>query len=184
MLSIYLSMVETEEEKSLVEELYIKYEQAMYRTAVSILRNKYSAEDAVQDSFIKVINHLDKIREINCNETRFYLVTIVKNTSLNMLRKKQRYQEVSIDEVFDAGADDVVEDEVIGKICSEEIRNALKNLSDADYEILFLYLVKEHTPSEIAQLLDITGNQARQRIFRARQRLIKLLNMRGVINEP
>ena len=183
MLSAVLSMIKDETDKELVRSLYENNEQLMYNIAYNILHNRSDAEDAVQDAFVSVINHLEKIREIICNETRFYLVIIVKNISLNMLKKKQRHPEVDIDEVFDTQSDENVEVEALGKINSEIIREALRELSDKDYEIMFLYLIKEHTPSEIAQLLGITGNQARQRIFRARQRLIKLLEKRGVNNE-
>ena len=51
-------MAETDDEKSLVEELYIKYEQAMYRTAFSILHNKHLSEDAVHIAFVRVIKYL------------------------------------------------------------------------------------------------------------------------------
>ena len=64
MLSFYVSLVETEEEKSLVEALYIKYEQDMYNVAFSILHNNYDAEDAVQEAFLRVIENLDKINRI------------------------------------------------------------------------------------------------------------------------
>lgn len=183
MLSAVLSMLSDETDKELVRSLYENNEQLMYNIAYNILHNRSDAEDAVQDAFVSVINHLEKIREINCNETRFYIVIIVKNISLNMLKKKQHHPEVDIDEIFDTQSDENVEVEALGKINSEIIRETLRELSDKDYEIMFLYLIKEHTPSEIAQLLGITGNQARQRIFRARQRLIKLLEKRGINNE-
>lgn len=183
MLSAILSMINAETDKEVVRSLYEANEQLMYNIAYNILHNRSDAEDAVQDAFVSVINHLEKIREINCNETRFYLVIIVKNISLNMLKMKQRHPEVDIDEIFDTQSDENVEVEALGKINSEIIREALRELSDKDYEIMFLYLIKEHTPSEIAQLLGITGNQARQWIFRARQRLIKLLEKRGINNE-
>ena len=151
MLSALLSMINDETDKELVRSLYEANEQLMYNVAYNILHNRTDAEDAVQDSFVSVINHLEKICEIDCNKTRFYLV--------------------------------IVEDEIISKISSDEIKNALRDLSDKDYEVMFLYLVKEHTPAEIAQLLGITGIQARQRIFRARHRLIRHLEKRGITNE-
>lgn len=184
MLSAALSMISDETDKELVRSLYENNEQLMYNVAYKILHNRSDAEDAVQDAFVNVINHLEKIREINCNETRFYLVIIVKNISLNKLKKKQqRHPEVDIDEVFDAQSDENVEAEALDKINSEVIREALCELSDKDYEIMFLYLIKEYTPSDIAQLLGITANLARQQIFRARQRLIKLLEKRGINND-
>ena len=183
MLSALLLMIDDETDRELVRSLYEANEQLMYNVAYNILHNRTDAEDAVQDSFVSVIRNLEKIRGIDCNETRFYLVIVVKNISLNMLKKKQRHLAVDIDEVFDAKSDVNIEDEIISRVSSEEIKCALRDLSDNDYEIMFLYLIREHTPSEIAQLLGITGNQARQRIFRARQRLIKHLEKRGITNE-
>ena len=167
MLSALLLMIDDETDRELVRSLYEANEQLMYNVAYNILHNRTDAEDAVQDSFVSVIRNLEKIRGIDCNETRFYLVIVVKNISLNMLKKKQRHPAVDIDEVFDAKSDENIEDEIISRVSSEEIKCALRDLSDNDYEIMFLYLIREHTPSEIAQLLGITGNQARQRIFRA-----------------
>lgn len=183
MLSALLLMIDDETDRELVRSLYDANEQLMYNVAYNILHNRTDAEDAVQDSFVSVIRNLEKIRGIDCNETRFYLVIVVKNISLNMLKKKQRHPAVDIDEVFDAKSDENIEDEIISRVSSEEIKCALRDLSDNDYEIMFLYLIREHTPSEIAQLLGITGNRARQRIFRARQRLIKHLEKRGITNE-
>lgn len=183
MLSAILSMINDETDRELVRSLYEVNEQLMYNIANKILHGRAEAEDAVQTAFVNVINNLEKIREINCNETRFYLVTVVKNIAINMLKKKQQHPEIDIDEIYDAQSDDKVENTIIGKINSEIIRDAIRELPDKDYEIMFLYLVKELSPSEIAKLLGITGNHARQRIFRARQRLIQSLEKRGITNE-
>ena len=126
MLSALLSMINDETDKELVRSLYEANEQLMYNVAYNILHNRTDAEDAVQDSFVSVINHLEKICEIDCNKTRFYLVIVVKNISLNMLKKKQRHHEVDIDEVFDAQSSEKTEDEIISKISSDEIKNALR----------------------------------------------------------
>lgn len=125
MLSALLSMINDETDKELVRSLYEANEQLMYNVAYNILHNRTDAEDAVQDSFVSVINHLEKIREIDCNETRFYLVIVVKNISLNMLKKKQRHPAVDIDEVFDAKSDENTEEEIISKVSSDEIKRAL-----------------------------------------------------------
>ena len=53
MLAIYLSMLETNEEKNQFEQLYIKYKQDMYAVAYGILKNKEDAEDAVHQSFFE-----------------------------------------------------------------------------------------------------------------------------------
>lgn len=51
MLQFYLSMMNSGEDKALVEFLYNEYKQLMFKTAYAILRNRESAEDAVHDAF-------------------------------------------------------------------------------------------------------------------------------------
>lgn len=67
MLSIYLSMVETEEEKDLVTELYNTYKQILFNVSMSILHNTADAEDAVQETFVRIISNLSKIDCANEN---------------------------------------------------------------------------------------------------------------------
>lgn len=59
MLSFYLSMVETDEERDLVTRLYYTYERMMYKIALGILKNPHDAEDAVSEAFIRLIKNLD-----------------------------------------------------------------------------------------------------------------------------
>lgn len=47
MLGFYLALLDTAEDKSRFEELYLTYRQDMYKTAFAILRSPQSAEDAV-----------------------------------------------------------------------------------------------------------------------------------------
>ena len=175
MLSIYLSMVETEEEKSLVEELYIKYEQAMYRTAFSILHNKHSSEDAVHIAFIRIIKYLEKISSIPGNKRGNYLIIIVKNVSLAMLNKQKMYDEnKDISGFYDIEAPDSVEDEALSDISLQALVNALHELPDIYYEPLYLKLVLDLSISEISDLLGIAPNAVRQRIYKAKMKLRKI----------
>ena len=64
MLSIYLSMVETDEERDLVTRIYTHFERMMYKIALGILKNPQDAEDAVSEAFIRIIKNLDKISMI------------------------------------------------------------------------------------------------------------------------
>ena len=76
MLSIYLSMVETEEEKDLVTDLYNTYKQILFDVSMSILHNTADAEDAVQESFIRIIKNITKIDDVNSLGTKAFCVVI------------------------------------------------------------------------------------------------------------
>ena len=83
MLGFYLSMVESDEERSLIEFIYNEYRQLMYKTAFSILHNKFDAEDAVHEAFLRVIKNILKFRSYKCNENVSYLVIIVGDNGWN-----------------------------------------------------------------------------------------------------
>ncbi len=84
MLSFYLTLIDTEAEKSKFEQLYLIYRQMMFFVAKQILEDSYLAEDAVHQAFLKIIDHFDKIGEIDCPKTRGFIVTIVQNQSIDL----------------------------------------------------------------------------------------------------
>lgn len=54
MLLIYLAMVDSDEEKDLVEKLYNTYKSTLFNICFAIVRNRTDAEDAVHDTFIRL----------------------------------------------------------------------------------------------------------------------------------
>ena len=174
MLGFYLSLLGTEEEKSKFEQLYLKYRQDMYKTAFGILKNEFESEDAVHEAFMRIIKKLTKISEINCPQTHAYLIIIVKNISLKMAEEKNKNVGINIDSVESANEFDLEED-VISKMEVERIQHILEGLSENYYDILFLELFMGFSISEIAELLDITYDNAKKRLQRAKLKSREIL---------
>ena len=89
MLSYFLSVLESTEDRRVFAEIYEKYHTKMEKTAIYILKNQEDAEDAMQNAFMRVIKHFDKAMSIPCEELQFWLIAIVKNEALMILRKKR-----------------------------------------------------------------------------------------------
>lgn len=62
---IYLQMIESDEDKSKFEQLYIMYKGFMFHVAMKILKNEFDAEDAVHQAFLSLIENLKKYRMSN-----------------------------------------------------------------------------------------------------------------------
>lgn len=58
---LYLQMLETPEEKSLFEQIYLEYRGLMYHVAYEILHNDQDAEDAVHQAFVKIVENIKKM---------------------------------------------------------------------------------------------------------------------------
>lgn len=183
MLSFYLSMVETDNDKNIVSDLFKSYEKIMFSVAYKILGSKSDAEDAVHEAFVRIINKIEKISQISYDERGYYVVIIVKNISLDMLRKRKRLSETDIDDFYGMQDDSSVEDEAIQHAEYGELRKAMSQLNDTDYEILYLKFFMEYSTSEISGLLGISQNAAKQRAYIAKRNLAKLLKEKGAFYE-
>lgn len=169
MISFYLSLLDTPEEKSMFEQLYRLYRQDMYKMAYGILKNKYDTEDAVHEAFMRVMKKLTKISEIDCPQTHAYLLIIVKNVALKIIKKRTKTVVVDTDTV-EITDDFGLEEYVISNMEVERLKNILEQLSDEYYEVLFLELFMEFNISEIAEQLGLTYDNTKKRIQRAKKK--------------
>ena len=90
MLLFFLSDLQSEEDRQEFTAIYEKYHDRMETVAIRMLKEQKDAEDAVQNAFLQVINHFSKIYEIPCEKIPFWLISIVKNEALMILRKRNR----------------------------------------------------------------------------------------------
>ena len=163
----------------LINKLFEKYEQMMCDVALNILQNRSDAEDVVQDAFSWLINNPKVISDISDNEKRFYLAGMVKHISLNYIKKKKSHPLENIDEYEEIASNYSVEETALENITIEEIKHALSKLSDSDYSLMYLYVIMQMKPSEIAKELKIPEKNIRSQVRYAKKRLIKILKRRG-----
>lgn len=164
----------------LLKELFETHRQTMYKIALSILHNSHDAEDAVQNAFLWIINDLEKISPIPCNERVFYFANIIEHVSINILNKKKRHQLEDIDMHQEINSGISVEKTSLEMITIEEIKQVIRTMSVTDRLILRLYLFEEKSYKEIAEIAGISEGNARVSVHRARKRLVKLLKERGI----
>ena len=90
MLLFILSIAETPEDRSKLTEIYDRYFLQMYNYAVSQLETKSEAEDAVQEAFLSLAAHINKIKDPASRAAAGYVMTTLKNKVTDVKRKKKR----------------------------------------------------------------------------------------------
>jgi len=177
MIPIIFTLVTDEKDQSKFEQIWNRYNKDMLKVAHKILKDHHAGYDAVQESCLKIIRNLDKIESISSNETKAYIVYIVKNTSLDMLRrakaKMEKENNVAPENIPSDGLN--IPDNLIAKEGYETIMAIIKTLPEQLKEVVYYSLVHEHSHKEIADLLNITEEASRARLFRARKEIIKRL---------
>ncbi len=177
MLAAILAMVEDEASKSKLEDMYDTYGHRMYRIAYRILNDHHLAEDSVQLAFEKIIKHLHTITEIHCNRTSAFLVIVVRSTSIDLYRKRKTCEN-SLEDYGNVlpSEEASLDDRVISAEMFDMVMEKVKLLPEHYGDIITLKYVYQHSDEEISQILNITRENVRVRLSRARQNLIKLLN--------
>lgn len=162
---------------ALVEE----YATTLYRVAYSVTRNVAEAEDAVQETFLRVLRHSDKLAEIR--DQRVWLVRIVWNVVLDKKRRAKTRPET--DDIGDHvrslrasgfGADE----QAISSQQYQRILGLIDQLPRKEREAILLSAVEELSTTQAAAVLGTTESSVRSRIFRARRALSELLAKEGI----
>lgn len=170
-----IQTIENEEDRSFVEELYLKYKDVMYQRAYQILQNKYDAEDAVSDTVKNIIKNLEKFdRSEDGVRRQLYIYT--KNAALNIYNSNKRKNAVHGADPYDDELDAAsgantgnVEETAINRMNMEIALKAAEKLPDTQREPFYLFYFENYTYKEIADLLHTTTNSVGTRIVRAKE---------------
>lgn len=174
---LFLIMLDSDEDRSKFVQLYHKYRYFLWYLARERLQDDHLAEDAVQETFLALTHHIDKVGCVESAVTRNFLATIVKNKATDLWRKRQgimEEKEASPKQEAEVFGEDVL-DQYLVKESYERILQAIQKL-DEIYRVVFeLKYLHELSDREIADLLGVTPKVVNVRIFRARKKLQNLL---------
>jgi len=174
---LLFTTIEDSYSRDKIEQLYCKYHKLVYHIAYNILKDSHLAQDVTQSVFIKLIENLDKIDEVDCNKTKAFIVIISRNLSINLYRKRNRQNDMRLENLENVLPDSSqsIDEKIINNELFDRIFCKIKKLHQPYADILTLKYYYHYSDKEIAQLLDITHENVRTRLHRARQSLIKLL---------
>jgi len=173
---IAILRMEDEDDRQFVADLYQNFKLNMYYTARKIVKDPHTAEDIVQESCIAIINNLEKIKAVEICRRRAYIVSIVKNISINYIVKRDRqskYSFIADDEILSQqpDLDSNIEDYLIRNCEIAIIKSALLKLSDKDRTILRMKYFDDLRDVDIANYLNIKANSVRYYLTLSRRRL-------------
>lgn len=171
-------------ETHLFHDLIRPCERSVYFLLFSLLKNETEAEDAAQDTVIKVYRNLDKFR--GDSQFRTWVLSIARNEGLGRLRKIGSRREDSIDADTDEQSGDytpalltswreipveALEQKELGNI----LRKAIEGLPEIYRNVVLLRDIEEMDIRETAAALDISEAAVKVRLHRARALLQKTL---------
>ena len=141
----------------------------IFGTAYLMTRDRESAEDAVQNSLIRIWNHIPSLRLKS--SLKAWLLRIVVN-EVNQQRRKKQQPIISIEEIPEAaGEPDETERIAINRDRYRNLKQALEMLPEIQREMIVLKYFSELTVPEIAAVTGIREGTIKSRLSRALDRL-------------
>lgn len=174
-----------------LEALVDEHKRMVYRIAYSLLRNHHDAEDAAQETFLRVWRAAAKLPGVA--DRRAWIARVAWNVAVDRARAERKRTEVGIDSLAEgvlergrAGAD--AEQIAAGAEVGRLLETLIAALPAKMRDVLVLSTVKELEHPQIAAVLGISEAQVRMRLFQARQvlreKLARLLKPRFTTGEP
>jgi RNA polymerase sigma-70 factor, ECF subfamily len=164
-------------EKNLFHDLIRPCERSVYFLLLSLLRNEAEAEDAAQETVIKVYLNLKSFR--GDSQFRTWVLSIARNEGLGRLRKAGSRREDSLDaEIDDQTGDytpailtswrEVPHEALERKELGTLLRKAIEGLPEIYRNVVLLRDIEEMNVRETAAALGITEGAVKVRLHRAR----------------
>ena len=115
---MYTFLYEDADNLILFETLYKRYYRELLRVAYCILKNTAKAEDAVHDTFVNIVSHVETIRDLDDETQRNYIVTMVRNKSIDFLRADRR--EIVRDFTDEKYTEISADSDILNELCDRE----------------------------------------------------------------
>ncbi len=152
------------------EALVLEYQQPIFRLAYLLLGDAAEAEDVAQEAFIRAFRALDRFDE--SRPLRPWLLQIAANLARNRQRSAGRYLQALARMV--RGAPEPVSsigEQTEQRWEAETLWQAVRRLSAADQEIIYLRYFLELSEAEAAEALGVALGTVKSRMHRAMGRL-------------
>jgi RNA polymerase sigma-70 factor (ECF subfamily) len=159
---------------AMLEALVREHSRLVYRIAFSVLRRHQDAEDAAQETFMRVLRYRWKLADVR--DAKTWLARIAWRVAVDRSRLQRRVQEVALENPERpvpemASSDDSAEETLQETEISATLEKLIAALPPKLREPLILSTVEEMSPREVAETLEISEAAVRSRVFRARQML-------------
>ena len=156
------------------KELYDRFSKDMFRICLSYAADYDSANDLLQEGFLKVFKNLHKYK--STGPLGGWIRQVIVNSCIDIYRKSaQRSQEVNIEDEQFIESKVVSINNIETHFDTADFLLIIKDLPVGYRIVLNLYYLEEYKHKEIAEKLDITVGTSKSQLSKAKRYLKKIL---------
>ncbi len=153
-----------------------RYQSLVYTVVYRMIKNREQAEEVAQDTFIKAYESLEKYR----GDAKFstWLYTIAYRKSLDAIKSGKRMITSEIIEEINEGEIEMVGDALSylqNKERKQIISDSILKLPEDEAAIITLYYFEEKSVKEIVEIIGLTADNVKIKLYRSRKKLYSIL---------
>lgn len=165
-------------DRNAYELLFRKYYDDLYHYAVKFSGRPGFAEDHIQKLFLRIWRRRNKLEEVDAVKT--YLWTALRRSMIDTFRQQKTENKYLHKYDHNSGrmqytAEELVIQDEISHLRSEELKEALDQLTSREREVLYLKFYEGMSYEEIEQIMSISYQTSRNYVYRALQSLKVIL---------
>jgi RNA polymerase sigma-70 factor (ECF subfamily) len=159
-------------------ELLQRYEAKVFRLCFALLRDSAQAQDAAQESLVRIWKALDSFDGRASLSTWVYAIT--RNRCLTALERRRTLESLSDSEVEAEAESLAARDSEDSQDHFAELRELVDLLPERLRRTLQLFYFEERSVREVAEMLGVPEGTVKTNLFRARAALTEQLRRRGI----
>ena len=151
--------------------IYSSHKKPVYHYVLKMVRSSMTAEDIVQNVFLKLFEKLDSIKDFE--SIRFWLLKTARNEVYGYFRKMKNRNEETLEENENTLLSSNLYNEIEEKEINEIVRDEIGLLP---VELREIFVLREYSGlgyDEISQIVGVSKDLVKSRLFSIRQKLIK-----------
>ncbi|AFG38520.1 RNA polymerase sigma factor, sigma-70 family [Spirochaeta africana DSM 8902] len=156
------------------QEVYRHVFPIIYRVVLRIVNNEDAAEELVQEAFIKYYEHRERLADVA--QAKYWLIRVSKNMALNYQKRKGREYRAYEKAFFEPKrAQETGETALLKQDSAQQVQDVLQQLPEKLRTVLVLKEYGGLSYKEIGAVMGIREGNVKVRVFRARERIAKLM---------
>jgi len=148
-------------------ELYNRYAPKLWGVCLRYAKNRMSAEDIMQEGFIRIFRYLDKFKHKGSFEG--WMRRTMVNTAINYYKKNLSSAREA--EYFEYMGDKTRDADAISNISHTELLKLIQGLPDGYRTVFNMYIIEGYSHKDIGKELNISENTSKSQLSRARANL-------------
>lgn len=170
------------------EQIVLQTERAVYNLALSIVKKKEDAEDVTQETYLRLWRVASELKLEG--SLKLYILKAARNLALDLIRKNSRMDEIDtviLDsdgefeiDIADDSPDSRPDASYLRKVEKETVLQSIEELPSAAREMIVLRDIEGLSYAEIGAMLGIAEGTLKSKLFRARERLRKIILSKNI----